>query len=80
MTKTEAVLRHLAEHGSITSMEAIEGYGATRLSAIIFNLRKDGFDIETVTESGTDRYGHSMSYARYVLHPKKGSQEQLPLT
>lgn len=68
MNKKTAVLQHLMENGSITSMEAIESYGATRLSAIIFNLRKDGLDIETVTEGGTDRYGHSMTYARYVLH------------
>lgn len=79
MTKTEAVLKHLAKHGSITSMEAIDAYGATRLGAIIFNLRKDGYDIETVTESGVDRYGHTMSYARYVLHPKKQSQTQIAI-
>ena len=66
--KTGEVLRHLKEQGSITSMEAIELFGATRLSAIIFNLRKRGHDIETVTKTMTDRYGHNVSYARYVLH------------
>lgn len=68
MNKTTAVLEHLKEHGSITSMEAIENYGATRLSAIIFNLRKRGYDIGTDTEGGTDRFGHAMTYARYVLN------------
>lgn len=42
MTKTQKVLNHLRENGSITSWEAIQQYGATRLSAIIFNLRKKG--------------------------------------
>lgn len=72
MNKTMAVLRHLEDNGSITSMEAIENYGATRLSAIIFNLRKTGLDIETVTEGGVDRFGHAMNYARYVLHADEG--------
>lgn len=67
-TKTSEVLNHLKEHGSITSNEAWELYGATRLSAIIFNLRHKGHDIETVTEGCTDRYGHAVNYARYVYH------------
>lgn len=72
-TKTSAVLRHLREHGSITSMEAVELFGATRLSAIIFNLRRQGHDIETVGVSGTDMFVHAMNYARYVYHEKESS-------
>ena len=68
MNKTTAVLDHMKEHGSITQMEAIELFGATRLSAIIFNLRRKGHDIETVTMGTTDRYGHAVNYAKYVLH------------
>ena len=67
-SKTSEVLRHLREHGSITSNEAWELYGATRLSAIIFNLRRKGHDISTVDTDTTDRYGHRVTYARYVLH------------
>lgn len=70
-TKTSEVLNHLKEHGSITSNEAWELYGATRLSAIIFNLRRRGHDIETVTMGMTDRYGHAVNYAKYVLHEKE---------
>jgi hypothetical protein len=71
-SKTADVLRHLEEHGSITSMEAIELFGATRPSAIIFNLRKRGYDIETVTEGALDRYGRAANYARYVLRRDDG--------
>lgn len=71
MTKTQAVLDHLREHGSITSMEAMELFGTTRLSAIIYNLRKRGHDIEAVTEGGMDRFGHAANYARYVYRPKE---------
>ncbi len=64
--KTTEVLKHLQEHGSITSMEAIELFGATRLSAIIFNLRRHGHDIATVNKEGVDRYGHNVRFAKYV--------------
>ena len=32
LSQKDDVLRHLKEKGSITSMEAIKNYGATRLS------------------------------------------------
>ncbi len=40
MNKTEKVLKHLKKYGRITSTDAFEKYNATRLSAIIFELRK----------------------------------------
>lgn len=67
MTKTQAVLDWLKTHASISSMEAIQSFGATRLSAIIFNLRKRGYNIETVKCEGTDRFGNKMTFARYYL-------------
>lgn len=67
MTKTQAVLDWLKTHESISSMEAIENFGATRLSAIIFNLRKRGYDIETVIFDGRDRFGRRVQFARYYL-------------
>ena len=79
MNKTMAVLEHMREHGSITQMEATELFGATRLGAIVFNLRKRGHDIETVTVGMTDRYGHAVNYARYVLHEKEDLQETLQI-
>ena len=67
MNKTKAVLDWLKTHASISSMEAIQSFGATRLSVIIFNLRKRGYNIETVRCEGTDRFGNPMRYARYYL-------------
>lgn len=69
MNKTLAVLGHMKEHDGITQLEATELFGATRLSAIIFNLRKKGYDIETVTVGMRDKYGHAVNYAQYVLKP-----------
>lgn len=65
--KTKKVLEHLKKYGSITSLEAIELYGATRISAIIFNLRKCGYDIETIKIPFVDRFGNSAVFGKYVL-------------
>lgn len=67
MNKSKMVLDWLKTHAGITSMEAFENFGATRLSAIIFNLRNSGYDIETVMVSGKDRFGNRTRYARYYL-------------
>lgn len=67
MNKTKAVLQWLQTHASISSMDAINNFGATRLSAIIFNLRNRGYNIETVMVDGRDRFGNQMRFARYYL-------------
>lgn len=68
MNKTKAILKHLEEEGSITSWEAIQNYGATRLSAIIYRLRnKYGLNIITENVSFTDRYGNKADYGKYIL-------------
>lgn len=61
------VLKHLQEYGTIESMQAINQYGATRLAAIIFDLRKRGYVINTMMIESTDRNGNPCRYARYVL-------------
>lgn len=61
------VLNHLKQFGTIESMQAINLYGATRLAAIIFDLKKQGHDIKTLMIDGTDRNGNTCRYARYVL-------------
>lgn len=66
--KTQKVLEHLQNNGCITSLEAIELYGATRLSAIIFSLRKRGYNIDTVDLPFTDRFGTKSHYGKYVLN------------
>lgn len=67
-SQKDAVLAHLKANGSITSKEAIDNYGATRLSSIIHILRhKEGYVIETHMMAGKTRFGHSCEYAKYVL-------------
>ena len=75
MNKTKAVLQWLQTGASISSMEAIENFGATRLSAIIFNLKRKDYNIETVTCEGTDRFGNPMRFARYYLRDSPADSE-----
>lgn len=59
-TKIKAVKEHLISLGNITSWEAIQSYNATRLSAIIFELKKRGMNITTTRESND-----KSNYVRY---------------
>ena len=70
-TKTNQVKEHLLERGSITSWEAIQLYRATRLSAIIFNLRKAGYIIESEWQEGIDSNGNQVRYVKYNLITEK---------
>ena len=63
----DAVLWHLNEHKSISSWEAIKEYGVTRLSAVIYDLRDEGYDIETEKKT-KNRFGNSVTYAIYKLY------------
>ena len=65
--KTNEVLKHLQTYGCITSLEAIEKYKATRLSDIIFRLRKRGVKIQTIDIPFVDMYGTKSAYGKYVL-------------
>lgn len=70
ITKTEKVLKHLQTHKrGITSMTAFERYNLTRLSSVIFELKKRGYDIITIREHTKD----GTSYGRYVLIDKEGA-------
>ena len=66
-TKHNQVKKHLIEKGTIDSWTAIELYGATRLSAIIFNLRKEGMDIESIPSTSYDRNSEICNYTTYKL-------------
>lgn len=67
VNKSQKVLEHLQKYGSITSLEAIDLYSETRLSAVIYNLRKRGMRIDTIDIPFTDRYGTKSIYGKYIL-------------
>ena len=60
----DAIMLHLKRR-TITSQQAIDLYGATRLSAIIFNLREKGYNIVTHDVKAKNRFGHARTIAKY---------------
>lgn len=66
-TQMSEILAYMQSGHRITSMDAIEKFGATRLSAIIFDLRKAGYNIITHDIVGKNRYGGTVTYAEYEL-------------
>ena len=61
------VLKHLRDEDEITSWIAIEEYGITRLSSVIYNLKKYGYPIATEKRTRVNRYGNSVTYTIYSL-------------
>lgn len=73
--KTEAIRKHLEEKGSVTTWEAIQLYGATRLSAIIYNLRhKYEMNIKGERVEFTDRFNNKATYCKYILIEEKNNE------
>ena len=67
MNKTQAIKQYLEAGNSITSMEAFEKFGSTRLGSVIFVLRKRGMNIVGKEVTGKDRYGRRCDYCVYYL-------------
>lgn len=67
MTQCDRIIRHLKDHGSISSLEAISEYGILRLASRINDLRGRGYKIQGITRKGKNRYGESTHYKVYKL-------------
>ena len=67
-SQTKDILKYLETHKKgITSLEAIEKFGATRLSGIIFALRKRGYNIISDNKLVKNRYGRQVLVSTYKL-------------
>ena len=61
------VLKHLAQFGSITTLEAFNCYGITRLASRVHELREAGVKIAVANVLVQNRYGEKVHVARYSL-------------
>jgi len=67
-TKIEMVKKHLKKKKTITSWQAIELFKATRLSAIIFELKnRQNWVIESKAMAKKDENGQTCNFVKYVL-------------
>ena len=68
----ERVLAFVRSQGSITSLQAIETYGITRLSAVIFNMIEDGHVFEKEQSvKVANRFGEDCRVTRYHYKGRK---------
>tara|TARA_R110002096_G_scaffold136556_6_gene289293 strand:+ start:3628 stop:3888 length:261 start_codon:yes stop_codon:yes gene_type:complete len=64
-TQLIEVMKHLMKHESITSWDAIQDYRITRLSAIIFTLRKEyNMNIDSHWKTGNGKRWTEYTWVR----------------
>ena len=72
-THKTRLLDYLRNYGSITSLEAIRDLGNTRLSATIYVLKDEGYNIETTSQEVQTRWTNedgtrkTTTVAKYTL-------------
>lgn len=67
-SKSQKILKYLQTHSKgITQAQAVDKFKAYRLSSIIFNLKKAGYNIETEYVQVKNKDGSHTRYARYYL-------------
>ena len=67
LTQCDRILRHMRDHGSISSLEAMNEYGIMRLASRINDLKAQGFAIVSEFSTGKNRYGEDTHFAVYRL-------------
>ena len=67
----ERVLQYILDFGSVSTCQAIKDLGCTRLSAYIYMLKKEGYDIKKETIKFTNRYGEKSYYVKYSLEEEQ---------
>jgi len=72
VTKKQMVLEYLQKGRTLTSEEAWNFFGASRLADIVHKLRKEGYPILTTDTSGKDKFGNKVNFATYKLVRAEG--------
>ena len=67
----EILLDHFRRFEAITIFDAIEMYGMTRLSAVIFNLKKDKYIFDEKWVEVENRQGVKTRVKAYILRGKE---------
>ena len=80
MTQKEIILKHLEEHKTITTSQAIMDYGITRLATRVWELINDeNYNIYKRTVCVKTRYGKKTSIVIYSMYKDKEVADQLEL-
>lgn len=76
MNQCEKIVFYIQMFGSISSMEAFQDLGITRLSARIYELRNEGYQFDEKFETAKNRFGDSVSYKRYRFQKETESAKK----
>lgn len=71
MTQKEKVLKYLQTGKGLSTMQAINWWGITRLSGRIFEIREDGHNIISTMKPVKTRDGKKTMIAVYTLEGEK---------
>lgn len=67
ISQANKILEYMKKHGSITSLEAFQKIGCTRLSGRIFDLKRRGYNIVKDMQDVPTRTGETTRVAVYRL-------------
>lgn len=70
----ERILIYMEESGSITPLEAFAELGVTKLATRVSELRREGIPIVKSSETRKNRFGETVTYARYSLPKDKDTR------
>lgn len=65
MNQVEMIIDYINENGSITTMQAFNELGVTRLASRISDIKKSGHEVQSETVAGKNRYGKPVYFKRY---------------
>lgn len=77
MNRAQRVFEYMLEFGSITPMEAFRDLGYTRLACAINEMKRDGYKVSKKYETAKNRFGQSVTYARYYLGDENAVQNNI---
>ena len=67
----QRIIKYMEDFGSITPLEAMRDIGCYRLSARIYDLKEDGYNIVTETVGVKNRYDEVVHVAQYSLESQE---------
>lgn len=76
MNQCEKIVFYIQMFGSISSMEAFQDLGITRLSARIYELRNEGYQFDEKFETAKNRFGESVTFKRYRFQKETNSRKK----
>ena len=70
LTHYDRILTHLKVYGKITQLDALREYSCMRLSAVIYLLRQDGYNIVSNFKQSKNKFGEKVTFVEYSLEEK----------